>query len=199
MSAEINGMLELLQMLVLSPRTGVLMTLVLIAAVIDVRTSRIPNWLIFSGAIYALVFNTMSPLYVRDVGILTSLGGLGVGLASFLPAYLFRVMGAGDVKLMAMVGAFLGTSAALGAVLASAVAGGVLAVAVALWSRRMGHLLRNVATMSRGAVVTLTTGVTGLTIHDGPSAGKMPYGVAIAAGTIAYLILSQLGFVGGAW
>jgi hypothetical protein len=48
-------------------------------------------------------------------------------------------------------------------------------------------------------MLTLTTGITGLTTHDGPSAGKMPYGVAIAAGTYAYLVLSQLGFIGGSW
>jgi prepilin peptidase CpaA len=199
MSSEITAMLELLQMLAFSPRTGVLIVLLLTAAVIDVKTNRIPNWLVFGGALYGLVYNTISPTYARDIGILFALGGLAVGLATLLPAYIFRVMGAGDVKLMAMVGAFLGTWATVGAVLATLVAGGVLAIALALWSGRIVRMLRNVAAMSRGAVLTLTTGVSGLTIHDGPSAGKMPYGVAIAAGTIAYLILSQLGFIGGAW
>ncbi|HSL78534.1 MAG TPA: A24 family peptidase, partial [Pseudolabrys sp.] len=168
-------------------------------AVIDVRTSRIPNWLVFAGALYGLAYNAISPLYARDIGILFALGGLAVGLAALLPAYLFRVMGAGDVKLMAMVGAFLGAWATVGAVLATLVAGGVLAIAVALWSGRTVRMLRNVAAVSRGTVLALTTGMTGLAVHDGPSAGKMPYGVAIAAGTIAYLVLSQLGFVGSTW
>ena len=199
MSSEITAMLELLQMLVLSPRTGVLMVLLLIAAVIDVRTSRIPNWLVFAGALYGLAYNAISPLYARDIGILFALGGLAVGLAALLPAYLFRVMGAGDVKLMAMVGAFLGASATVGAVLATLIAGGVLALTLAMRSGRTVRLLRNVAAVSRGTMVTMTTGIGGLAVHDGPSAGKMPYGVAIAVGTIAYLVLSQLGFVGGAW
>lgn len=199
MSSEITAMLELLEMLVLSPRTGVLTALLLVAAVIDVRTSRIPNWLVFAGALYGLAYNAISPLYARDIGILFALGGLAVGLAALLPAYLFRVMGAGDVKLMAMVGAFLGAWATVGAVLATLVAGGVLAIAVALWSGRTVRMLRNVAAVSRGTVLALTTGMTGLAVHDGPSAGKMPYGVAIAAGTIAYLVLSQLGFVGSTW
>ena len=199
MLSEMTAILELLQMLVLSPRTGVLMALLLVAAVIDIKTGRIPNWLVFSGALYALVYNTMSPLYARDIGILFALGGLAVGLVSLLPAYLFRVMGAGDVKLMAMIGAFVGASATVGAVLATLVAGGVLALALAMWSGRTVRLLRNVAAVSRGTMVTMTTGIGGLAVHDGPSAGKMPYGVAIAVGTIAYLVLSQLGFVGGAW
>lgn len=199
MSSEITALLELLQMLALSPRTGVLMTLLLIAAVIDVRTSRIPNWLVLAGALYGLAYNAISPLYADDASILFPLGGLAVGLAALLPAYLLRVIGAGDVKLMAMVGAFLGAWATVGAVLATLVAGGVLAIALALWSGRTVRMLRNVAALSRGTVLTLTTGVTGLAVHEGPSAGKMPYGVAIAAGTIAYLVLSQLGFVGSAW
>jgi prepilin peptidase CpaA len=200
MLSEMTAMLELLQMLVLSPRTGVLMALLLVAAVIDIKTGRIPNWLVFGGALYALVYNTMSPLYARDIGILFALGGLAVGLVSLLPAYLFRVMGAGDVKLMAMVGAFVGAWATVGAVLATLVAGGVLALALAMSSGRTVRLLRNVAAVSRGTIVTITTGIGGLAaVHDGQSAGKMPYGVAIAVGTIAYLVLSQLGFVGGAW
>jgi prepilin peptidase CpaA len=199
MSSELTAMLELLQTLALSPRTGVLMALLLIAAVIDVRSSRIPNWLVFGGALYGLVYNAISPVYARDIGILFALGGLGVGLAALLPAYFFKVMGAGDVKLMAMVGAFLGASATVGAVLATLVAGGVLAIALAVWSGRLVRMLRNVGAMSRGTVLTLATGVTGLTVHDRPSAGKMPYGLAIAVGSIAYLVLSQLGLVGGSW
>jgi prepilin peptidase CpaA len=199
MPSEFIAMLDLLEMLVLSPRTGVLVALLLIAAVIDVKTGRIPNWLVFGGALYALVYNAFFPLYPRDIGILFALGGLAIGLAALLPAYLFRVMGAGDVKLMAMVGAFLGTSATLGAVLATLIAGGVLAVGLALCSGRLVRMLRNVASMSRGTMLTFATGGSGLAVPDGPSAGRMPYGVAIAAGTIGYLIVAQLGLIGSTW
>lgn len=198
MSSEFTAMLDLIEMLVLSPRTGVLMVLLLIAAVSDIRTGRIPNWLVFGGALYALAYNAFFPLYPRDIGILFALGGLAVGLGAFLPLYLFRVMGAGDVKLMAMVGAFLGTWATIAAVLATLIAGGVLAVVLALWSGHLVRLLRNVVMVCRGTMLSLATGVGGLAVHDGASAGRMPYGVAIAAGTIGYLILAQLGFIGGA-
>ena len=192
-------MLDLLEMLVASPRTGVLMGLLLIAAVSDAKTGRIPNWLVFSGALYALLYNGFVPLHPRDNGMLFALGGLTVGLAALLPAYLFRVMGAGDVKLMAMVGAFLGTWTTVAAVLATLIAGGVFAVGLAIRSGGFVRMLRNVTMMLRGTMLTLATGVGGLTVHDGPSAGKMPYGVAIAAGTIGYLILEHLGLIGRTW
>lgn len=195
MSTEFKAALDLLEMLVLSQRTGVLMMLLVIAAVSDMRTGRIPNWLVFGGALYALVYNAFFPLYPRDIGILFALGGLGVGLVAFLPLYLLRVMGAGDVKLMAMVGAFLGASATVGAILATLIAGGVLAIAFALCSGRLVRVFRNVTMMFRGTMLTFATGVGGLTITGGASAGKMPYGIAIAVGTIGYLVLEQLGLI----
>jgi prepilin peptidase CpaA len=195
MSSELIAALDLLEMLVWSPRTGVLMALLLLAAGTDIRSGRIPNWLVLGGTLYALAYNALFPLYPRDIGILVSLGGWVVGLIALLPAYLFRVLGAGDVKLMAMVGAFIGTWAAVEAVLASLIAGGLLALAIALCSGQLVPMLRNVAMMFRGTMLTFATGIGGLTGQGGASAGRMPYGLAIAAGTIGYLVLEQLGFI----
>ena len=195
MSEELNAVLDLLGMLVLDLRTGVLMSLLVVAAICDVRTGRVPNWLVFAGAAYSLLYNGLFPAFPRDIGILFALGGLVVGLGVLLPMYALRVMGAGDVKLMAMAGAFLGASATLNAVLATLIAGGVLAMVLALLNGTVGRMVRNVAMMFRGTMLTFATGVGGLTVHGGPSAGKMPYGVAIATGTIAYLILAQLGLI----
>jgi prepilin peptidase CpaA len=195
MSAELLAMLDLLQMLVFDLRTGVLMGLLLIAAVGDVRTGRIPNWLVLAGVLYAVGYNTLSPPYRHDIGVLFALGGLAVGFVTLLPAYLFRVMGAGDVKLMAMVGAFLGTWATVGAVLATLLAGGVLALGLALRHGRLAPMLRNVVMVFRGVVITFPSGGGALTVDASTSAGRMPYGVAIAVGTIGYLILDQLAFI----
>jgi len=195
MSTEFIAVLELLEMLALDRRLGVLMALLVAAAISDTRTGRIPNWLVFAGAAYGLVYNALFPLFPRDIGILFALGGLVVGLGVFLPMYALRVMGAGDVKLMAMVGAFLGASATFSAALATFIAGGVLAIAVAVCTGTVARMIRNVAMMFRGTMLTFATGVGGLTVHGGPSAGKMPYGLAIATGTIGYLILAQLGLI----
>jgi prepilin peptidase CpaA len=194
-SSEFLAALELIEMLLLSPRTGVLIGLLTVAAVSDVRTGRIPNWLVFGGALYALAYNALYPVYPRDIGILFALGGLSVGLVAFLPGYLLRVLGAGDVKLMAMVGSFIGTWAAVEAVLASLITGGALAVALSLYFGRLPLMLHNVVALFRGNVLTLATAPAGLTVEGGRSAGRMPYGVAIALGTIGYLVLEQLGMI----
>lgn len=182
-------------MLLLNPRTGVLIGLLTVAAVSDVRKGRIPNWLVFGGALYALAYNALYPVYPRDIGILFALGGLSVGLVALLPGYLLRVLGAGDVKLMAMVGSFVGTWAAVEAVLASLITGGMLAVVMSLYSGRLLLMLRNVVALFRGTVLTFATAPGGLTIQGGGSAGRMPYGLAIALGTISYLVLEQLGMI----
>jgi prepilin peptidase CpaA len=194
-SSEFLAALELIEMLLLNPRTGVLIGLLAVAAVSDVRTGRIPNWLVFGGALYALAYNALYPVYPRDIGILFALGGLSVGLVAFLPGYLLRVLGAGDVKLMAMVGSFVGTWAAVEAVLASLITGGALAVALSLYSGRLPLMLRNVVALFRGNVLTLAIAPGGLTVEGGRSAGRMPYGLAIALGTIGYLVLEQLGMI----
>lgn len=195
MTGEFLALLDLLQML-LEPRIGVLILLLLIAAVSDVRTGRIPNWLVFGGALYAITYISFNPVYRHDVGIVFALSGFLIGLVALLPAYLFRIIGAGDVKLMAMVGSFLGTNDAVGAVLASLIAGGVLALAFAVHSGTVVAMIRNVAMMFRGTMLTFTTGLGGgLTIQGGHSAGRMPYGLAIALGTIGYLVLEQLGMI----
>jgi len=200
MNNEFGAALDLLAMLMLSPCTGVLFALLIAAAVSDSKSGRIPNWLVFGGALYAVVYNGFFPLYPADIGILFALGGLAVGLTAFLPAYVFRIIGAGDVKLVAMVGAFLGPWSTVGAVLSMLIAGGVLAVGYALCAGRLGRMLQNLAIIFRGTVLPLsTTGTVGTVTADGLSAGRMPYGVAIAVGTIGYLMFSQLGLMGRTW
>ena len=194
-SSELLAVLDLVEMLLLNRRTGVLIGLLIIAAISDVRTGRIPNWLVFSGVLYALAYNAFYPVYPRDIGILFALGGLSVGLVALLPGYLLRVLGAGDVKLMGMVGSFIGTWAAVEAVLASLITGGILAVVLSVYSGRLPLMLRNLVALFRGAVLTFATVPGGLTVQGGRSAGRMPYGLAIALGTIAYLVLEQLGVI----
>jgi prepilin peptidase CpaA len=193
--SELLALADLLEMLLTSPRTGVLTGLLVIAATIDVRSGRIPNWLVFAGAVYAISYNSLFPQYPRDNGTLFALGGLAVGLAAFLPAYFLRILGAGDVKLMAMVGAFLGTRATVGAVLGVLIAGGVLAAGFAVKTGRLTIMLRNITAMFRGTWLALATGVGGSPMPASPSAARMPYGLAIALGTIGYLVLEQLGMI----
>lgn len=162
-----------------------LVVLLLVATVLDVRQGRIPNWLVASGMLAALAFHGLSP---QGAGIAFSLSGLALGMAALLPLYMLRVMGAGDVKLMGMTGAFLGTSGVLGAILASLAAGGILALAMAAGKRMLPQLLANL----RGIVVQyhighITRDLSGI-VRPAASVGSMPYAVAITAGTLAQLL-----------
>jgi prepilin peptidase CpaA len=126
-------------------------------------------------------------------GIAGALKGIAVGFALLLPLYLLRATGAGDVKLMAMVGAYLGPWGVAWAALFSFIAGGVLALAVALAGGTLGRLFANVRTMLYGTLLTaMTTGKTTITT-PAVSVGKLPYGVAIAIGTMVHVVMVQRG------
>lgn len=133
------------------------------------------------------------------------MAGWVTGLALLLPLYLLRIMGAGDVKLMAMTGAFLGPQATVGALLCVLLAGGVLALGTALLEGKLRLLWRNLNVMLLGALAG--GAMTGLPVSGKPDegvagdaegddrefAGTLPYGVAIAAGTMVYLVIARWG------
>lgn len=190
---EIHALLELLAMLVFDPRTAVLIALLVIAGVTDYRTYRIPNWLTFGGATFALVYKTVVAVNPGSAFLLAS-GGLLLGFLVMLPLYMLNAMGAGDVKLMAMVGAFLGVDETLQAVLFAFLAGGIGALGFALAGGRLGRMLRNTREVLFSLVSMSLAGVRpDARMHAGQSIGKLPYGVCIAIGTIGYVLGRQLG------
>ena len=108
-----------------------LLCAVLAAAVCsDVRSHRIPNSLTLFGLAAGL---TLQLLGHGLSGLTSGLLGAGVGLGCFAPFYLLRAMGAGDLKLLAAVGAFLGPQGAFHAALFSLLAGGLGAIGYVLW------------------------------------------------------------------
>jgi prepilin peptidase CpaA len=193
--AEFEAVLDLLGMLFFDWRTGILTLLLTVAAISDYRVHRIPNWLVLSGALFGVIYNTVlapSPY----ANILFPLAGLGLGLLLFLPLYLIRAMGAGDVKLLAMVGAFLGPGDTFLAALASMIVGGVLSIMFVLVRGTARRLLHNLSSLFQLGLLSVAGGSKpNLQIEVDRSAGKLPYGVAIAIGTIGYLITDQLGFL----
>ena len=187
---------------------SLLMVLLAAAVAFDLGARRIPNKLILIGLSAALVWHligpdgrwTFDPVQPGAVG----LGGLLLGacalLLFFLPFYVLRVMGAGDVKLMAMVGAFFGARADAwvqlpGGALTVLLAGGVLSLVrmLMLPNRRvaMGNL--------RQILFSYAARAGG---HPGPrfdpqtdSADRMPYAIAIAAGTLCYSLAESAGWL----
>ena len=191
---EFHALLELLAMLVFDPRTAVLFVLLVAASVSDYRSYRIPNWLTFGGAVFALVYKTVIAVSPASA-LLASLGGLLLGFFIMLPLYLFGVMGAGDVKLMAMVGAFLGVHETFQAVLFAFVVGGVAAIGFALFKGKLGRLLRNARNAMYGILAMSMAGARpDARIDASQSIGKLPYGICISVGTIGFVLGRQLGF-----
>ncbi len=192
--SEFNAMLDLFAMLFLDWRTGTLLLLLTAAAVTDYRSHRIPNWLVLAGVLFGVIYNTVLPRFPHDT-ILFPLAGLAFGLLLFLPLYLVRAMSAGDVKLLAMVGAFLGASATFRAALTIMIVGGVLSILLVLVRGTTALMFRNLASLFQLGFLNAVGGAAPrLQISAGASAGKLPYGVAIAIGTIIYLVVHQLGY-----
>lgn len=191
---ELSALLELLAMLLKEPRTAVLFVLLVTASISDYRTYKIPNWLTAGGIAFALIYNSVVPFY-RDHGFLWALGGMMIGFLIMLPCYALRIMGAGDVKLMAMVGAFLGVTDTLHAVIYSFIAGGIAALLFAIRTRALGRLLTNVKGITQMMMVSAAGGFKpNLQIEANKSAGKLPYGICISTGTVAYVIAKQIGY-----
>jgi prepilin peptidase CpaA len=175
---------------------------VLLAAAVacDVRTHRIPNSLVLSGIVAAFALHALLPggasLFDAHspggLGILHSFAGLVIGIAVLLPLYLLRVMGAGDVKLMGMVGALLGPGGALSAALLTLVVGGVLAAGAALASGSMRRAISNARMILTSALLKTAT-VRSASSATAASAGKIPYAVAIASGALIHVVLSRDG------
>lgn len=182
-------------------RAATLVLLLVLAATIDVRTLRIPNWLTVGGALIGLGINAalqwriLGPHWAIN-GFLWALAGLGAGLVLLLPLYAFRLMGAGDVKLMAMVGAFLGFPQVLAAILSAFIAGGAVAIVFALYHRALRRTIGNVAALVQSMSFAAFAGIRPVAdVQLPPSAGKLPYGVSICVGTLAWMSLKFFGSI----
>ena len=168
----------------------VLICLVAQAGVTDLAVRKIPNVLVLTGFVLALILHLLQGVHWTP--LLTWMAGALAGFFLFLPLYLLRGMAAGDVKLMAMVGAFVGPLAALQIGLLVFLIGGLMALAMLAYRGRLRDGWRNLFTLCRPTVMCLL-GVPLLPepLPHGASVGDMPYGLAIAAGTLLLLAWSH--------
>jgi prepilin peptidase CpaA len=145
-----------------------------LGAFVDLRTRRVPNVLTGSLAGAGVVLSASG---VTGVPVWSSLAGLALGLALMLPGHLIGATGAGDVKLFAAAGAVMGAGRVLPAFLYVMLAGGVIALLVAVKRRRLKHTLETTAAL-------IATRAANVAEIESPRANnRFAYAPAIAVGT----------------
>jgi prepilin peptidase CpaA len=159
--------------------------IVLLATVTDVRRRRIPNVLTFSAALAALVFHAVAGGWL---GVAWSLAGWLAGALLFFPMFALRGMGAGDVKLLAAVGACLGPAQILIVALVASIAGGVIAVIVATTHGYLRTAVSNVWMLLTHWRVVGVEPLNTVTL-EGTTGPRLAYAVPIAIGTMVTLWL----------
>ncbi|SIR45067.1 prepilin peptidase CpaA [Aromatoleum tolulyticum] len=155
---------------------AVLIAVLALAVVVDIRRGKVPNLLVALGMVAAVLFHSIATpgLGVLDdflpgsIGLIPLLQGLMVGFVCLLPLYALRAMGAGDVKLMMMIGAFLGPLQTLGAVVLTFAAGGVFAIVMVLWQRSFKQLALNLRFMLTTSAVNAATGQSASRVMQNP-------------------------------
>ena len=159
--------------------------LVIVAALWDIRTRRIPNWLTLSGVVLGVALNT----FLFEInGLWFSLKGLGVAFGVYFVLYLLRAMGAGDVKLMAAVGAAAGAGNWLGILVLTSVAGAVAGLLLVAFKGRFRKTLGNlgiiITSLGRGRAPYKDTPELDV---SSDKALRLPHGALIAIGTLGFL------------
>jgi len=165
--------------------TLLLLGLLVSATLVDMRYHRIPNLISLGGLVLGLGLNICF-LGMGTQGLLSALGGATLCLLLFLPFHMTNGMGAGDVKLMAMAGAYLDPLHALLAAGLSLGAGSLLGLGILLMRRGAGMMARRYVSTFQCLTVTGKWSYVP-PAADEPAATRFPYALAIATGTLATL------------
>jgi prepilin peptidase CpaA len=161
---------------------GLVFAASLLAAVSDVRTRRIPNALVIALFAGGLAANALLGWQAVAIDIAIVIAVLVAGSVAFS----FRLIGGGDVKLLAAAAGTLGYPSAVTFILFTLLCGGVLAVAYSATRGRLGATIANVQSMA----LPLFAGARPARPQDSLA---MPYALAIFAGAICTVIIN--GFV----
>jgi prepilin peptidase CpaA len=160
----------------------------LLFAATDLRTRRIPNVLTMGGALVGLGYNVWTQ---GSWGL--AQGGLGLllGLGLLMIPYVMGGTGAGDVKALAALGAWLGPMRIISVFFYMALAGGLISLAVMGWRGDLRIYLRRLRVRLVNMVLTRSPQEMPPAPASSKSAG-IPYAVPIALGVLAVLIWGEI-------
>jgi prepilin peptidase CpaA len=160
--------------------------LILMAGYTDYRKRLIENRLTLPAIAVGFILNFIGHGWQ---GILFSFLGLVTGVVLFMLPYLFGKLGAGDVKLMGAIGAFLGSYSVLNVALYTGIAGGVLAISICILNKTVNSTIMRVRLLIGNLVRHKISDGTSDYVQSGE---MIPYGLAIGAGTLCFLTIGAI-------
>jgi prepilin peptidase CpaA len=162
----------------------------IVAAYIDGKELRVPNWITFPMVFSGLIFNAYMTGWS---GLGLGLVGMCVGLLCLLPLYAVGGMGAGDVKLMAGIGAWLGWRITMYSFVATVVVGAVMAV-VMVWYKKsfVKHYGNFLTIVSEWLTIRDPRELSRIAAERKPTMFLLPYGIPICIGSIGYFFFAGL-------
>ncbi len=170
-------------------RDILLFSLVAVCLFTDLSERKIYNKVVLTGTVLALILNLFQ--YGLTGGLFFTLTGFFTGIFLLILPFILGGIGAGDVKMLGMIGAFVGYSRAVEVLLAGAAVGGVLAVIQVM---RHGGSLRRLRRVLLSFFMFIFTGKSVYLCRpeeeENPSA--IPYGAALGAGVIIVYVLSSM-------
>jgi prepilin peptidase CpaA len=155
----------------------------IVAVVFDIRTRRIPNALTLGAAAAALLYASLTGGFWSVMAAVT---GWALGAALFFPFFALGGMGAGDVKLVAALGAWLGPAQTIPLAIFTSIAGGVFAIIISLAAGYFRQAMVNLQLMFTHWRVTGIAPVPGLTLRDSRSP-RLAYAIPITIGALCTL------------
>lgn len=169
----------------------ILLALVVVtAALFDFRLRRVPNWLTLAGLLLGIGLNAF---LFETSGLWMSLKGLGLAFLIYFPLYLVRGMGAGDVKLMAAVGAIVGPANWLGILVLTSALGGIAALALVAAKGRFRRTFQNIwlilLSLRHGQAPYQNNPQLDVRSEQG---FRLPHAVVIAFGALGFLVAAAL-------
>lgn len=174
--------------------TSFLTIIVIVLAVTDLRERRIPNLIVFPAAIIGLGLNA----HRGWQGLWFGCQGLTIGFGLLFVPYLFRVMGAGDVKFLAAIGAFLGDVEVIRVLLLALLAYPPLALVFLIQQRKVRLTIKRFAKLTSKLfgvfIPPLRLYAAQLEISDDPNipSARTPFGLSISIGTLLALYTNLL-------
>jgi len=171
----------------------VLLLSVLVASFTDLRSRRIPNWLTVSTLVLGFVLNALIAYPSPLDGVWLAAKGFALAFVLNLAMYMLHMTGAGDVKLLAAVGAMVGCSDFVGIFLLSAAIGGVLAIILVLMKGRVQQTMWNLGYMMSELMKWHAPHVTREQLDVGSAkALRLPGAVRICLGVVAFLVMARV-------